>query len=186
MLSRKTIAAISGAVVILFAGGTAFLKSDIRAAAPSTSAAPVALAKPTDKPILTLTGQISVTNSDGAAVFDRAMLENLGLVSFETMTPWYTTKVKFEGVPMGQLLKIVGAKGEKLSVRALNDYRTEIPLEDFEKFNVILALKRDGQYMPVSDKGPLFIVYPYDQNIELKSQKYYGRSAWQVARIEVK
>jgi hypothetical protein len=43
-------------------------------------------------------------------------------------------------------------------VTALNDYVTEIPAADARKFGVILALKRDGQYMPVSDKGPIFII----------------------------
>jgi len=144
------------------------------------------LAKPSEKPILTITGRISATNQDGAAVFDRAMLEALGLEKFETMTPWYASKVTFEGVPMAKLLRVVGASGKTLMVRALNDYKTEIPVEDFTKFNVILALKRDGNYMPVKDKGPLFIVYPYDSNPELKTQKFYGRSAWQVASFEVK
>ncbi|MCC2664519.1 MAG: oxidoreductase, partial [Geminicoccaceae bacterium] len=45
-------------------------------------------------------------------------------------------------------------------------------------YPVILALKRDGAYMPVRDKGPLFIVYPYDSSPELKHQNYYSRSAW--------
>ncbi len=58
-------------------------------------------------------------------------------------------------------------------------------MEDFAKFNVILAIKRNGEYMPVRDKGPLFIVYPYDSKSELKSQTYYGRSAWQLKRLEV-
>jgi hypothetical protein len=35
----------------------------------------------------------------------------------------------------------------------------------------------------VRDKGPLFIVYPYDSKPELKSQTYYGRSAWQLAKL---
>jgi hypothetical protein len=59
-------------------------------------------------------------------------------------------------------------------------------MEDFEKYNVILALKRDGEYMPVRDKGPLFVVYPYDSDPELRSQKFYSRSAWQVKSLIVK
>ena len=139
---------------------------------------------PAEKVILTITGQIA--DKTGHAVFDRSKLEALGLVAFETATPWYATRVKFEGVSMAALLRAVGASGEMLSVTALNDYKTEIPIEDFEKFGTILALKRDGNYLPVSDKGPLFIVYPFDQYPELKAQKFYSRSAWQVARMEVK
>ena len=108
------------------------------------------------------------------------------MVSVETTTPWYEGKVKFDGVPLTKLMKLVEAKGDRVSVIALNDYATEIPMADFGKYDVILALKRDGEYMPVRDKGPLFIIYPFDSNPELKSQTYYARSAWQVARIEVK
>ena len=45
---------------------------------------------------------------------------------------------------------------------------------------MILALKRDGEYMTVR-AGPIFIVYPFDSNPDLKVQKYYSRSVWQVA-----
>lgn len=144
------------------------------------------LGAPKERPILTISGKIGVTNKGNTAQFDRAMLESLGLVSIETTTPWYEGKVKFEGVSLDKLMKQVDAKGERVSVVALNDYATEIPMADFAKFNVILALKRNGEYMPIRDKGPLFIVYPYDSNPELKSQTYYARSAWQVAKIEVK
>jgi hypothetical protein len=183
MRNRRFLLILIGAAAL----GAVGVYGVVRQVGPAAqAAAPSKLAQPKDKPILTMTGQIGVTNQSGAAVFDRAMLESLGLVAIETQTPWYANKVRFEGVPMSKLLQVVGASGQKLSVTALNDYKTDIPVEDFKRYNAILALKRDGQYMPVSDKGPLFIVYPYDAHAELKSQKFYGRSAWQVARIEVK
>ena len=144
------------------------------------------LAAPADKPILTVSGKISETNKDNTAQFDRAMLESLGTVTVETTTPWYNGPVKFEGVSLDKLMKQVGASGDRVAVVALNDYSSEIPMEDFAKYNVILALKRNGEYMPVRDKGPLFIIYPFDSKPELKSQTFYGRAVWQVAKIVVK
>lgn len=144
------------------------------------------LPEPTARPILTVAGKISVTNKDGTAQFDRALLEALGATSFSTDTPWYKERVKFEGVPLAKLMDAVGATGDRLVVTALNDYSVEVPMEDVRKFGVILALKRDGEYMTVRDKGPLFVVYPFDSNPNLKVQKYYSRSVWQVARIDVK
>lgn len=79
----------------------------------------------------------------------------------------------------------VGAKGTVVKVTALNDYTTEIPLSDFKKHNVILALKVNGEYMRIRDKGPLFVVYPYDSKPELNNQIYYSRSAWQVSRMNI-
>ncbi|MDQ1185588.1 MULTISPECIES: oxidoreductase [Agrobacterium] len=140
---------------------------------------------PTGKPILTISGNISKTNVNGTAQFDRAMLEKMGLVTIETQTPWYETRVHFEGVSMAKLMEFVGAKGETVRAVALNDYVSTIPVKDFTQYNVILAMKRDGEYMQVRDKGPLFIIYPYDSMPELQSQTYYTRSAWQVAKLIV-
>jgi hypothetical protein len=39
--------------------------------------------------------------------------------------------------------------------------------------------------MPVRDKGPLFIVYPYDTDSDLRHRRFYSRSAWQVGRLVV-
>jgi hypothetical protein len=149
---------------------------------PTTAAT---LATPKDKPILEIAGSIGTTNKEGVAVFDREMLESLGMETITTTTPWHKGQVTFEGVPMAKVMELVAAKGKTVKALALNDYVTQIPMEDFAKFGVILALKRDGEYMPVRDKGPLFIVYPYDSRPELKSQTYYGRSAWQLKRLEV-
>lgn len=144
------------------------------------------LKAPQEKIVLTVNGKIGVTNVDDTAQFDRGMLEKLGMTTIETTTPWYSGTMRFEGIPMESLMKAIGAKGDRLVAVALNDYSTEIPIEDFAKYKPILALKRNGEYMPVKDKGPLFIVYPYDSDPELKSQKFYSRSAWQVARLTVK
>ena len=177
MVSRRS--------VCLFAGAAVLSPTSVLAQAP-TQVPSQALAPPQEKPILAITGKISKFNGTKTAVFDRAGLEAIGMSSFETMTPWYKDRVKFEGVPIARLLSLVGASGDRLIVTALNDYTTEIPLTDCAAYNVVLALKRDGHYMPVADKGPLFIVYDFDAHPEIKTQKYYGRSAWQVARIEIR
>jgi hypothetical protein len=143
------------------------------------------LPPPTGRVILTITGAITRHNRGSEAVFDRPMLEALGWSSFETRCPWYNGPTRFGGVLMRTLLQKVGASGRTLEVTALNDYTTEIPISDFGRYDVLLALKRNGQYMPVSDKGPLFIVYPYDSNAELRRQTYYSRSAWQVSEMQV-
>ena len=87
---------------------------------------------------------------------------------------------------MDRLMRAVGAGGDTVTVVALNDYTTDLPIPDFERYGTLLALKRDGAYMPVRDKGPFFVVYPYDSKPELKSHMYYSRSAWQVSDLVVK
>ena len=132
--------------------------------------------------VLTIDGKIE---GGAARDFSIGELEALGMTVIETTTPWHDGKIKFEGVPLQRLMKHVGASGETAAVLALNNYRTEVPLSDFAAYSVILATKKDGAYMPVSEKGPFFIVYPFDSFKELKSELYYSRSAWQVRSITI-
>nr|WP_265516450.1 molybdopterin-dependent oxidoreductase [Nitratireductor luteus] len=144
------------------------------------------LPTPAGETILVIDGNIENTNAGDEAHFDRQMLEGLGMVEIVTTTPWYTSAATFEGVPLTKLMEYVGAKGTEIEAVALNDYRTTIPISDFAEFGTILAMKRDGVEMPVRDKGPLFIIYPYDSNADLHAQKYYSRSVWQIARMNVR
>jgi hypothetical protein len=164
------------AIVLSLLGSAALLS-------PTLSGAALA----SERPLLTVSGKIGVTDANGgAAHFDRAALEAVGMVALETSTPWFKDPVRFEGVPLAKLMDTVGATGERIVAVALNDYSAELPMEDVRKYNPILALKRNGEYMSVRDKGPLFIVYPFDSHPDLKNQKYYSRSVWQIARLEVK
>lgn len=149
----------------------------------SPSAFAEKLPAPVGQPVLTISGLISNTNEGDTAVFDVAALEKLGMQTVITTTPWYSGKVRFDGISLSKLMDLVGAKGKSARVLALNDYTTILPIDDFHKFPVILALKMNGEYMRIRDKGPLFIVYPYDSSPELQNQIYYSRSAWQVSKI---
>jgi hypothetical protein len=140
---------------------------------------------PPQHPILIVDGKITNSNDGSVAKFDRTILESIGLASIETRTPWFNGIARFEGVPMDRLMQAVGSQGTNVVATALNDYQCKIPISDFTRFGVLLALKRDGKYMSVRDKGPLFIIYPFDANPELQNSTYTSRCAWQVQRITV-
>jgi hypothetical protein len=144
------------------------------------------LAVPTGDPILVVSGNIANTNDGETASFDLAMLEEIGTVKLTTATPWYTGVVEFEGVPMQALMDTVGAEGTELVAVALNDYRSTIPMSDFEEYQVVLAIRRNGELMPIRDKGPLFIIYPFDSADELRTETYYSRAVWQVKELVVR
>jgi hypothetical protein len=157
--------------------------------ATSFTAAPAAhaagLATPSGEVVLTVTGKISRSNAGDTATYDMAMLEALPGRVTETETPWTKGKVRFEGPLGAALLDQVGAAGSRLKITALNDYVVEVPVEDFRTWPVILATRKDGKPMPVRDKGPIFVIYPFDIDRTLYNEKIFSRSAWQVKSIEV-
>lgn len=144
------------------------------------------LPTPTGEVILTVSGHIENTNVGDTAQFDRQMLENLGLVDVTTSSPWYDDKVTFTGVPVKALLREVEAEGDTITAGALNDYQSDLPLSDAWETGVILALKLNGRDMTVRDKGPIFIIYPYDEAEKYRTQTYYSRSAWQVTQLIIR
>lgn len=151
----------------------------------STCYAASTTSTPEDKVVLTISGKIGSNGQGEAQKFSIADLEKLGSQTIETTTPWYDGRMRFEGVSFNTLFDKVNAQGQTVKVVALNDYTISVPVDDLKKNNAILAYKRNGNLMPVRDKGPLFIIYPYDSRPELNNQIYYARSAWQVARIIV-
>lgn len=145
-----------------------------------------ALERPAGPVVLTLTGRVRSPNEGSMAQFDMGMLERLPQTSFSTRTPWYAQARKFTGPLLRDVLAAAGAGGEVLRAIALNDYWVEIPAEDAARHDVIVARLLDDKPMPVRDKGPLFVIYPFDAQPELRNPIYYNRSAWQLRTIEVR
>ncbi|GHC50621.1 oxidoreductase [Gemmobacter tilapiae] len=135
--------------------------------------------------VLTVTGLIGATNGEGAATFDLAMLEALDRKTFATTTIWTEGQQVLSGVPLVELLAHLKIKGRTLKVTAVNDYSIEVPISDAVQGGPILAYLNNGQRMTLRDKGPLWLVYPYDQNPAYQSETIYARSVWQLDRIEV-
>ncbi len=154
------------------------------AAAPNARAADD-LPKPTGPVILTVTGQIAKTNAPGRTEFDRAMLEALGMKTIATVNSWLPGQHEYAGPAGKALLEAVGAKGSGMTAIAINDYKVEIPVADFEKYPVILAMKLDGEYMTVRNKGPLWVIYPHDEFPELRTQANDAKWIWQLKAIDV-
>lgn len=143
------------------------------------------LPQPEGPVILTVSGSISQTNAPGAARFDVQMLQDLGVTGFETSTIWTEGVSVYEGVLLSTLLAHVGAEGTTLHAVALNDYTVFFPLSEAHDDGPILAFRRDGAAMPVRDKGPLWLIYPYDDNPAYRSERIYTRSVWQLDRLRV-
>lgn len=145
-----------------------------------------ALDAPAGKVILTVSGSLTKPNDGGTAAFDLALLQALPQHSFSTKTPWYPQPRKFTGVLLRDLLTAVGSQGTTVKAGALNDYRVDIPAADLVKHGAMLAYLLDEKPMSVREKGPLVIIYPFDDQPELRSAVHYSRAVWQLRTLELK
>jgi hypothetical protein len=112
-------------------------------------------------------------------------LQALPKTSFTTTTMWTEGEQSFEGVELRSFLEALNVTEGRLIAAAINDYRIEMPISDVRAGGPIIAYMNNGQEMSVRDKGPLWIVYPYDSAPEYQSEVVFSRSIWQLNRIEI-
>lgn len=143
------------------------------------------LPQPKSEVLLTVSGEIGVTNAEGEARFDRDMLQALGVKSISTENPFQTGMHTFEGVLISDVLDAVQANGTALNAEGHDGYSVQIPIEDVRKFPVMLAMVWNGKVMRVRNKGPLWVIYPLTQYPELVDQKYSARSVWQLKQLTI-
>jgi hypothetical protein len=141
------------------------------------------LMKPAGRVILTVTGSIANVNGEGKVELDAAALAQIGTARVQTSTPWTDGRPEFEGVLMRDLMERLGASGTTVTVVALNDYKMQIPVADFAKYPVLLALKMNGEALRVRDKGPLWLIYPQDDFTELQNKPTQAKWVWQIKQM---
>ncbi|MEX0302956.1 MAG: molybdopterin-dependent oxidoreductase [Leisingera sp.] len=137
-----------------------------------------------DAPVL-----LSVRIADGEAPAAQYTIEDLRAlapVTFETETIWTSGPQQFTGVPLAVLMERMGVSSGRLVAHAVNDYSVEIPVSDAVEGGPIVAYERNGAEMSLRNKGPLWVVYPYDSNPAYRTEEIYSRSIWQLDRILVR
>ncbi len=130
---------------------------------------------------------LQVSGNIGQGATDLAIedLQAIGVSEVRTTTPWTTGVKTFKGVLARDLMAYLQATGDVVTAAAVNDYSAVIPLSDFSRYDVLIAWEMEGRRLSLRDKGPLWIVYPLDQNPEVGKKEVQGRWVWQLNRLEV-
>lgn len=135
--------------------------------------------------LLTLSGIASSNGGQIDVSYDLAALQALPKTSFTTSTMWTEGPQMFDGVLLKDILDVNGISSGTISATAINDYAIDIPVSDAVVDGPIIAYALNGAPMSIRDKGPLWIVYPYDQNPDYQSEVVFSRSIWQLNRIVI-
>jgi len=92
---------------------------------------------------------------------------------------------RWQGVSLGDLLKLSGNTGQSIRLQALNGYYVTLPTSDIERYNPLLAYRRGDNILSVREKGPFILIYPFHKFRTLNQQLYINRSIWQVHEIHI-
>ncbi len=133
---------------------------------------------------------LSVMGPDGTAVktYSLEQLDALEQTTYVTKNPFIDGTSEFSG----PLARVVFAdagqdmpKDAQVRVSAINDYKIDMPLSDILDYDVMLATRRDGQPMSLREKGPIWIMYPISDHLELEDEAINSRLVWQTKSIQV-
>ena len=134
--------------------------------------------------ILTVTGLAPEDFPGGLVELDKERLAVIGTGEIETTSIWTQGKHRFKGVMLRDLVDFLKIKAKVLRLHALNDYAVEIPTDETTADAPILAFEMDGEVMSVRDKGPIWVLYPFDDGPEYRTDTTFSRSVWQLDRID--
>ncbi|MCC5983535.1 MAG: oxidoreductase [Rhodobacteraceae bacterium] len=118
------------------------------------------------------------------ATWSLAQLQAQPAIEYMTTTPFTEGPQRFVGV---SLLAVLGSVDPNavVSLRALNDYVVSVPAAELTADYPIIAYARNGAAMSVRDKGPLWVIYPFDQSERFQNEVTYSRSIWQLIEIRI-
>jgi hypothetical protein len=143
-----------------------------------------AVPAPAEKPVFTMAGKISATNSGGALVLDRATIEQLSVHQVELYEPWVKKDMMFRGVWLQDLLAVAGVApgATRLHITALDDYAVDISLADIKAGGIMLATRTgDGSVIPIDEGGPTRIVFMDDVKAGANADQW----VWSLKSIDV-
>lgn len=135
--------------------------------------------------LLTIDGDIAKSNHGDDAIFDLALLDGLPQGEFTTSTIWTREVQVFSGPTLHGILNYVDAGAGDIRARAINDYAISLPRTEVAQDTPIIATRIDGMPFSVREKGPLWIVFPYDRHPRFRSELIYAMSVWQLASLTI-
>ena len=144
-----------------------------------------ALPKPEGRVVLTVSGKIQNTNDGDTAKLDLKMIQALPGKTIRTSTPWTEGVTEFEGVDAAALVEYVGMTGKTAKVTALNDYSVTMDVSDLSDEGAILAYRLNGKILSIREKGPLWIIFPFDADKRYSTDAFWSKAVWQIRDIVV-
>lgn len=128
---------------------------------------------------------LSITTADGeTARISMAELMALEATEINTSTQWTEGVQKFRGVAFDVLFDAYGLIAETVRVSALNDYNVMVPVNVLREDGAILAYHLNGTEMSVREKGPFWVIFPYDAEERFNTDTYWAYSVWQVKSVD--
>lgn len=118
--------------------------------------------------------------------FSREQLLSLPQQEISTSLPWVDGESVYSGVTLLAVLESMDLPvSAQVTFVALNDYKVAVPKEDFYDYQPIIAIKQNGEFMSVRDKGPYWLIYPLSARPDIDNTDFHAKMIWQIRDIHL-
>lgn len=127
--------------------------------------------------------ELTVIDGDRQWQFSAEELLNIAPAALTTITPWDDEASTFEGIYLSELITTLDIDTDQLTAVALNNYRINLDLAGAIEAGAFIAAQRDGKAMPVRQKGPFWIIFPWSDGAELSDPQLASWAIWQLKTL---
>jgi hypothetical protein len=120
-----------------------------------------------------------------AFAFDVAMLEGLGMHSATISFAGWPRPIRVEGPLLRDVLSAAGAAQGTVATVALDGFATELSPSELAAEDWIVAIKENGRYLGIGQRGPAWILYARRDG-KTATAEDEARWPWAVFLIEVR
>ncbi|MCT7655111.1 molybdopterin-binding protein [Oceanimonas sp. NS1] len=139
--------------------------------------------------VLTISGNIELEGRSHERMdYTLSQLQALPQGEITTAHPWSNTPHTYRGLDLRALLDTLFAHAEvkALYLESLNGFSVVVDWQAVAPYQPLLAWRDNGRLMSRRDKGPLWLMLPYDRVPELQQAKFLHYMAWQLRHIKVR
>jgi len=130
---------------------------------------------------------LTVTNAFDGFVVELTEDDLLAMEQFtvQTENEFVDGMAEFTGPLARDVIALLNATAiETLKLTAVNDYAVDVPMSDLLDYDVIFAMSQNGTRFSIRDKGPIWVIYPMSDNVELRDRVYNDRLIWQLVKVD--
>ncbi len=103
--------------------------------------------------------------------------------SLSTMTPWTNAVDQYKAIPLKSILGSIINKYDTLHLKAENGFEVHENIRFLLDADAFLAFKKNGQFMRLRDKGPVWLLFPYSQRPKLDDAFHNQVAVWMLYEV---
>lgn len=138
--------------------------------------------------VLTVYGDIELNEQKYNRLdFTLSELQAFAQADITTSHPWSSEQRGYHGVDINNLFDVLFSQQKVLSfqLEALNDFGMTINWQKIAPYSPILAWQENQRTMSLRNKGPLWLMLPFDQVPKVKQADFLHFMVWQLRVMRV-